>query len=66
MNIEGSTITSIATPHARHSLQLMREAVRREMESELRGLIMAARMHRFRLAIEGKEMRAKVFDEPDE
>lgn len=30
-----------------HTAQLIREAARRELESEMRGLLMAARMHNF-------------------
>lgn len=41
-----------AARHAAHAHHLMRDALRRELEAELRGLLMAARVHGFRLAIE--------------
>ncbi|AMO23662.1 hypothetical protein [Ramlibacter tataouinensis] len=41
---------------------LPRDAVQLELESELRGLIMAARMHGFRIAIEGPDMSYSATD----
>jgi hypothetical protein len=35
------------------ALNLVRDAIKRELESELRGLLMAARFHRLELAISG-------------
>jgi hypothetical protein len=44
-----------AARHALHADELLRDAVRRELEAEMRGLIMAARVHGFNVAIaEGK------------
>jgi len=42
--------------HAAHATDLVRAAIQRELESELRGLVMAARLHGFRLAICGDGM----------
>lgn len=48
--------------HAAHAAQLMRSALQRELESELRGLIMAARLHGFRLVVEGEAMSYCAID----
>lgn len=37
--------------HAAHSAQVMRSAIKRELESEMRGLLMAAQMHGFHLTL---------------
>lgn len=42
-----------AARHAAHAHHLVRDAVKRELESEARGLLMAARVHGFHIAIEG-------------
>lgn len=41
-----------AARHAAHAHFLLRDAVKRELESEIRGLLMAARVHGFHIAIE--------------
>ncbi len=41
-----------AARHAAHARYLLREAIRRELELEASGLLMAARGHGFTLAIE--------------
>lgn len=41
-----------AARHAAHAHHLLRDAVKRELESEIRGLLMAARVHGFHVAIE--------------
>jgi hypothetical protein len=41
-----------AARHAAHAHSLMRDALKRELEAEIRGLLMAARVHGFRIAIE--------------
>jgi hypothetical protein len=48
--------------HFAHAADLMRAAMQREFESEMRGLIMAARMHGFRLEINGDRMTCKAID----
>ena len=40
-----------------------RNALRHELESELRGLILAARMHGFRVCITGTAMEYEVHDQ---
>lgn len=42
-----------AARHAAHVHHQLREAARRELELEVRGLLMAARVHGFHIAIEG-------------
>ncbi|WP_145979576.1 hypothetical protein [Ramlibacter tataouinensis] len=51
-----------ASAQGTRAAHLMRMAVQRELESELRGLIMAARLHGFRLAIEGEDMSYRAID----
>lgn len=43
--------TRQAARHAAHAHDLLRDAVRRELEAEIRGLLMAARVHGFCVAI---------------
>jgi hypothetical protein len=58
--------TNHLTPHgndqllqrAAHTAQLVRGAIQRELEAELRGLLMAARMQGFRLVLEDAGPRA--------
>jgi hypothetical protein len=45
-----------------HYEQLLRDATRRELEAEVRGLIMAARMNGYLVQIEGDGMVPKVVD----
>jgi len=40
----------------------MRAAIQCEFESELRSLIMAARLHGFRLVVDGDDMVYRVID----
>jgi hypothetical protein len=60
--METNQLTMPAIPkvlhHAAHSAQLIRNAIQRELEAELRGLLMAARMQGFRLVIEESSPRA--------
>ena len=41
-----------AARHAAQAHNLMRDALKRELEAEIRGLLMAARVHGFNIAIE--------------
>lgn len=43
--------TRQAARHAAHAHDLLRDAVKRELEAEIRGLLMAARVHGFNVAI---------------
>jgi hypothetical protein len=47
-----------AMHYAAHSAQVIRGAIQRELEAELRGLLMAARMQGFRLVLEEAGPRA--------
>lgn len=42
-----------AARHAAHAHNLLRDALKRELEAEIRGLLMAARMHGFYVGIVG-------------
>jgi hypothetical protein len=44
--------------HAAHTAQLIRDAIQRELEAELRGLVMAARIQGFRLELKDAGARA--------
>lgn len=48
--------------HFAPTSDLLRAAIRREFESEMRGLIMAARMHGFQLEISGESMTYRAMD----
>lgn len=49
--------TRQAARHAAHAHDLVRDAVKRELEAEIRGLLMAARVHGFNVAIsDGKPL----------
>jgi hypothetical protein len=41
-----------ALHYAAHTAQVIRDAIQRELEAELRGLLMAARMQGFRLLLD--------------
>lgn len=43
--------------HALHSMEVLRDALKRELECELRGLILAAHMHGFELSIQSNDGR---------
>lgn len=47
-----------ALHYAAHKSQFVRSTIQRELEAELRGLLMAARMHGFRLMLEEARPRA--------
>jgi RNA-splicing ligase RtcB len=49
---------------AAHTAQLVRGAIQRELEAELRGLLMAARMQGFRLVLEDAKPRAVDLHSP--
>src|SRR4030095_4322326 len=53
-----------ASEYAAHSAQVIRGAIQRELEAELRGLLMAARMQGFRLLIEEPGPRAVALKNP--
>lgn len=53
---------AIVDKYAAKTTTLLRDALKRELEAELRGLIMAARMHGFALAVEADMSYVRVLD----